>query len=605
MHEPSVSRSKPAGMRIALALTCLLAWLLAPFHTPLAGANPMAGFPMALGPRMQVLEDPAGRLSIDQVASPAFAGKFKPNRDKVLKLGLSPSVYWARFALGPGLVPKNVHQDQLVLSVDKAMLNSVKLFSVLPGNTGPVCREIPLSCGPLFEKPPVPCSSYIFQLPADSPPGAWFYFRFHGPEVSLTIPVSLWPRTGLQAHQREMNLALGLLYGTILAMCLYNFFIFLSLRDKTYLYYILWMLGALVWLAGFNGHLLCYLPLAPAVGVKFYYFALGTAIFCEVLFTKSFLNTPKQVPVLNKILTLVGLAALSVIPAGLAGFSYTASILSRALAPIGAPWVLVAAVICWRKGFKSARYLAWAWAISLVGIVCTALVVGGTIPHTALTVNGWAIGTAIESIFLAFALSDRIRILQQEREALKKAGYELHQLSITDELTKLYNARYFSRQLTALASGELASGDRLSCIMLDLDDFKQINDAHGHPEGDKVLERIGQLIKMCIRDSDLGCRYGGEEFAVLLPGSGMTGARRVAERIRRSFADQVFELQSGFRLRATISAGVAELREGEDPREMLRRSDEALYLAKRNGKNRTELAPAMPQPPTGNATAVV
>ena len=590
--------SLPKTVRIFLvcAGACLLAWVPFPSAAAAAGHTPGTDWHLSLGPYLATLEDPGGRLTISDVTSPDLERKFVPNSSKVLKLGLSRSVYWARFRPDPMLLPENPGGSALVLSVDKAMLESVKLFMALPGKSGPVCREIPLDQGPLFEHPPLACASYRFRLPRDIPPGAGFYLRFYSPDASLTIPVNLWSRTAIQAHQRDMSITLGLLYGVILAMCFYNFFIFLSLRDKTYFYYIFWMLGALGWLVGYNGHLMAYLPIGPWLGIKIYYACLGTAISSAILFTKSFLNTKEQTPLIDKILTALCVASLGVLLFGLLGFSHIASVVSRVLAPAGAPWVMSAAVISWRRGFKSARYLVFAWSVSLVGIICTALMVGGQLPHTTLTVNGWAIGTAIESIFLAFALSDRIGVLEQERKALKKAGHELHRLAITDELTTLYNARYLSGRLSDLASGEWRPGVPVSCIMLDLDDFKQINDTHGHPEGDKVLESIGQVIKGCIRDSDLGCRYGGEEFAVLLPGSDKEAARVVAERIRCSFAEQVIALHSGIELRVTLSAGVAELMAGEDPLQLLRRADEALYLAKRKGKNRTETAGEMLPP---------
>ncbi|MEW5721800.1 MAG: GGDEF domain-containing protein, partial [Thermodesulfobacteriota bacterium] len=130
----------------------------------------------------------------------------------------------------------------------------------------------------------------------------------------------------------------------------------------------------------------------------------------------------------------------------------------------------------------------------------------------------------------------------------------------------------------------------LSLVILDVDDFKLINDAHGHPGGDEVLRRLARLISVSARGGDFPCRYGGEEFALILPGAARKNAVDVAERIRTGFEGQVFPFEPGWDLRITVSLGVAELKPGETAAGLLDRADQALYQAKRKGKNRTVAA---------------
>ncbi len=167
---------------------------------------------------------------------------------------------------------------------------------------------------------------------------------------------------------------------------------------------------------------------------------------------------------------------------------------------------------------------------------------------------------------------------------------ELRRLSVTDELSGLFNHRFFHAAL----SREVATAKRynhpLSLLMLDLDRFKAFNDRYGHPEGDKVLAKTAAAILDSVRLTDLACRYGGEEFAVLLPRSSPRDAIGVAERIRRAVAALLFNpsLPSGQEgeARITISVGVAHFSPEMDHERLLGLADQALYAAKEMGRNR-------------------
>ena len=543
----------------------------------------------SLGLGAEYLEDPQGRLAITDVVDGHYSGRFMENKEALLRLGVPRGVVWVRFKYNPEFPPDGARHEPLILAVEKALLASVKLYAELKRDGAAAWQEIPLLQAPMVHHAPVSGNSYAFRLPSDIVPGGYLYLRLYGPGITFSIPLLLWSADKFQASQRDMGMLLGGLYGIILAMCLYNLSIFISLHDKTYLYYILWMLGALGWMAGYNGHVSAYLPVSSSIGVTVYYTSLSVSMIFAVLFTKAFLSTREHAPILDKVLTLIYAPALALAVVSLSGHNsisiYMAHFSARACAPI----IVLVAVVCWIRGYKPARYVVLAWSMSVSGIVVLSLSISGVLPYNSMTFNGWSIGTALESILLAFALSDRIKLLQEEREDLQRRRYELEELSVTDELTRLYNSRYFFRRLDMLAATYSNSGDRVSCIMLDVDDFKHVNDAYGHPEGDKVLQRLGQVIRDCIRDSDIGCRYGGEEFAVILPNSGLESARAVAERVRKTFEEQKINLRSDL-VHITLSAGAAQLREGEDPRKMLKRADEALYRAKRAGKNRTEVA---------------
>ena len=161
--------------------------------------------------------------------------------------------------------------------------------------------------------------------------------------------------------------------------------------------------------------------------------------------------------------------------------------------------------------------------------------------------------------------------------------------AVTDGLTGLYNHGFFLQALKREVLRARRHDLLLSLIMLDLDDFKAINDTRGHLEGDRVLVRAAALINESLREIDIAARYGGEEFAVILPETSRSGAAVVADRIRRRIAEEFAKRRGGPVV--TLSAGVAGYPEDAGTaEEMIRRTDEALYRAKADGKNRVTLA---------------
>jgi two-component system cell cycle response regulator len=172
---------------------------------------------------------------------------------------------------------------------------------------------------------------------------------------------------------------------------------------------------------------------------------------------------------------------------------------------------------------------------------------------------------------------------KKERTLLLK---EMEQLAITDALTGLYNSRQFFHQIKQ----EIKRYDRysrsLSLMILDIDFFKRYNDTWGHLEGDKVLMHIGRIINACMRSMDTAYRYGGEEFAILLPETDLKMACVVGARIKDKIADEVFRPEPGKTQSVTVSIGASELVDGEDFTTFIKRTDKAMYKSKQTGRNK-------------------
>src|SRR5580693_859036 len=162
------------------------------------------------------------------------------------------------------------------------------------------------------------------------------------------------------------------------------------------------------------------------------------------------------------------------------------------------------------------------------------------------------------------------------------------ELAVTDQLTGLHNRRYMVGQLGALVAGATRGGDPVGCLLIDIDHFKKINDNFGHDVGDEVLREFAVRLASNVRAIDLPCRYGGEEFVVIMPGTRLEDAERIAERIRRHVAGSPFRIPGGADpLSVTISIGVASTLGIEDtPEALLKRADAAVYEAKSLGRNK-------------------
>jgi diguanylate cyclase (GGDEF)-like protein len=175
------------------------------------------------------------------------------------------------------------------------------------------------------------------------------------------------------------------------------------------------------------------------------------------------------------------------------------------------------------------------------------------------------------------SLKDRNHRLQQMNEVL-------NQLSITDGLTKLHNHRFFQDQLTREIRRVERSGEPLSMLLIDIDDFKRLNDRQGHSAGDEILKRIADIMNSTLRGSDLCARYGGEEFVILAPGTDTQGAYLLAEKVRTAIAEQSFIVDDSLRpTRVTVSAGVAAFKGNR--KLFFDKADQALYRAKADGKD--------------------
>ena len=186
------------------------------------------------------------------------------------------------------------------------------------------------------------------------------------------------------------------------------------------------------------------------------------------------------------------------------------------------------------------------------------------------------------------ALEQRLMLSKAEISSLQQSLEAIRAETLTDPLTGLGNRKYFDRSIDMAVQNAQASGAPLSRLMFDIDHFKSFNDTYGHLTGDQVLRLVATSLKQTIKGQDITARYGGDEFAVLLPNTALRQALTVADHIRRAVMSKELKKKSTGEMlgRVTISIGVSMLKPGDDTDSLIERADACLYAAKRAGRNR-------------------
>lgn len=224
-------------------------------------------------------------------------------------------------------------------------------------------------------------------------------------------------------------------------------------------------------------------------------------------------------------------------------------------------------------------------------------------PFESLDIISEVAKRALHNVQLVRERESLIATLSRNNRELEKLNRFLRELSIRDGLTSLYNHRHLHEQLHLEVERARRYQRELSLVFIDVDHFKQYNDAHGHQNGDHLLRSIAEILRANVRETDVVARWGGEEFVVVMPGADGATAATVAERLRAVVAERPFAVAGAVTggapaiLTVTVSIGVGEGRQSDAPERLLAEADGALYAAKRGGRNRVVRAGSGGTPP--------
>lgn len=562
-----------------------LAWLILLLIVSTAWAEPTLPPPRQkanLAPSVSVYHDPSGELTLADLVSPEGSARFFPNESDMITVEGKPGHTWLRFQ--PIAPPDG---SRWLLELGSSELDSALLY--LPDPSQPTgYRLVEGRRDGRGSTEAINFRNYSFLLPHQ--PAGPVYVRL-GSHGMLASPVFLWTRSAFQAHTNADFITFGLIYGVMLGMILYNLFIYLSLREKDYLVYVLYMIAAAGYMVLLNGHVAMILDAPAGLLQALEFVFLGLFIIFLITFCQRFCETRINLPRFHVLITGFKWAAGLIIGLAVAGRFDSASLVANVCGILGPINLILIGAIRWKQGYGPAKYFTAANIAQAAGITIYVLWTLGLFPlHTPANIY-MTLGPAVESVLFSFALANRIKLLRREKAALVYTSARYKRASEIDPLTGLYNRGYLISRLNDEAEAADRTGRPLSLLILDVDEFKSFNDAHGHPQGDLVLKTLAEVISTAIRDRDVGCRYGGEEFTVILPNSTTEQAAAAAERIRRSIAGVAFRPHGRESVSVTVSLGLAQFRPGQETAsDLIQRADQALYRAKGRGKNRLEAA---------------
>ena len=619
-------------MRVLLLWTLFLAlWAPAPVAQsaqdatlPVLAVWERGAGRIEVGPRMGVLVDPGGSLTLEQVrtagSSWQLINRQSPN------FGFTKDTYWFRFQL------QNLDSQRLsrLIELPIPFLDHVWLYHYAGDS---LQTRYTLGDEQPFAQRPVRHRNFV--MPVDLSPGMNTVYLRLASSGTIEGPLRIWDPALFHAAANDESLVQGGVIGILLIMVVYNLFVYFSTRDINYLYYIGFVASYMLFHLTLTGYTFAYVwPNA----LRWNSFAISTFIgasaFFACLFMSQFLKLrlfSKPAFYLVRALTLVSAAIFClsfVLP-----YSWTIRAGTSIAIPI-ATTALTLGYWRWWRGAKFARFYCLAWTAIFIGLAVLTASKLGWIPINLWTESASEIGIILLVVLLSFTLADRINTdrslrlnaqavaLEHEREArtsqqalieakervnqelearvqsrttdlnttlqqLKAANDRLLLLSTTDGLTQISNRAYFD---TAVEN-ELRRAERqqtaITLILFDIDHFKQINDRYGHLTGDACLRALADLMRPRIhRAGDILARYGGEEFVIVLTGVDLTQSMALAEEFRVAI-ESLRVVSEGHTVAFTASFGVVSTvpHATLQIEDLLAAADRALYEAKHNGRN--------------------
>ena len=526
----------------------------------------------AIGLSTDFLKEQSGRLTLPQVIAAYQAGQFSPGNSPVLNFGIGAKPVWLHFAVdNPAAAP--VFRR---LSIETAWLDQVDVYVLQQGRTVATYR---VGDRQPFLQRPIMSRYFVFDH-AFAQGTSDVFIRVETPDP-MVVPLYLLNRESSRLRQTQQELSYGIVYGFLLALMAYNAILYASLRGSRYLSYAFYLAMFMMMNVAYTGHGFQWIWPDSVIWQQwsnpvliFLYGASG------LLFAIRFLELRTHFPRTCKaVVTYCGTFGALLAAAVLLGSQKGALLVSFTFVFLFSGVMLLLGAIALSAGQKPAKYFLIAAITAMAGALLTTLSVWGFIPYNNWTFRAVEIGMLADATLLALALAYQFRAGQEER-------IRAEQLAQLDPLTGLNNRRAFYDKTGPLWGTATRHGHAASVMLLDVDLFKSVNDTYGHAHGDVVLKALADVLRKSVRQGDVAARWGGEEFIVFMPETGLQPAMALAERLRATIEDMRIPRDTG-QTAITASFGVVE----KGPHHvtldaLIASADDCLYRSKEEGRNR-------------------
>ncbi|PCJ11738.1 MAG: hypothetical protein COB04_18680 [Gammaproteobacteria bacterium] len=585
---------------------------------------------VSVRPYLYFFETNERSLEVEQVRQPSWAKQFTHPEGFTPSFGYSNSIYWLRFSMEN----QNADELDLIFQIEFPLLDEVKVYQY---NGEQLVADFRMGDRLPFLSRPI--ESRHFQMPINLEGYAIndFYLRVESTSP-LEVPLYV-SATKLHLAYTSLNeWIVGLAYGIALGLGLYNLLLGFSTRDVVYIYYAGFTLSVFGIYSAIDGYSYMFWPNSVTWQQMFHLYTIFMTCIFAIAFSRSFLDSANKnlkSDRFTRFMNFPSIVGLMFIPMM---EEKTVALYMSVVALITIGSLFILGVVRLFQGYYVAKIYLVAWSM-LLGTALFAIVGSNGLGFSVQEMKPFLrTGWVLELILLSLGLGQRINLIklvqiESEREAkesamlakkakqktleiqiqsnaslefrvqtrtaelegvlkeLFEANDKLEKLSTEDELTKVKNRRYFEDRYNLEFKRSFREKQPLSILFIDVDYFKKVNDSHGHKAGDECLRKMAQFICQSIgRAGDVVSRYGGEEFVVILPDTPQEGALKVADRIRHKV--EVTPVFVGdLKIQITVSIGVCTdvPDNAYDVESLLVGADKALYQAKDNGRNRTQI----------------
>lgn len=580
----------------------------------------------ALNAYIDVLEDQDGRLRIEDVARADAPFGPAATQGEDIRYGYTGAVYWFRFTVQGG-----TRGGPWLLDIGYPRIDEVTLYA--PRGDGSY-NVMQAGDSVLADARPAAHRSQVFVLrPASDVETYYLRIRTEG---MISMPATLWTVEAFLGQDQFVTVLVGAYFGLLLALLFYNLLLYAMVRERICLLFACFCFCLFAAQASLHGiGALMLWPASPHWSNPALVYGMAGAGIFSMLFTRELLALRRRVPVFERVIN-GSIIAYGLCAAIMVVGSYKQAVLLLSLVGVVTPWAAMAVVFyCLKKGYTQDKFVIVAWTVLEIGTATYAARSIGFLPPNAFTNHALELTSAIHLFVFALALAKRVNRIRAERAAaqsealaaerelvaaLKRSEAELESKvrerteelaeanrrlrekervliyqSQHDALTGLLNRHALNDRINHALTQRRRDGKALALLMLDLDNFKPINDAHGHDAGDAALVEVARRLRECVRESDTVARYGGDEFVIALETLNDTAeAVGIAEDILQSLA-LPFSYR-GTMLTVNASIGIARYPDdGETVEALLINADAAMYRAKQRGAPQYEVASAKPR----------